>query len=107
MKKPLKSIAKSMRVLAKCQLRNNAMYADALKYSLENLQINRENLAHARNANRIMLMRFELEHTPFVSVLEGLLELVAVERITDVKSQEVVDEAKRMIRLMKSAQEKS
>ena len=107
MKKALKSIAKSMKVSAKCQLRNNAMYTDALTYSRENLQINKENAAYHQVANRLMMKQFELEHTPVVSVLEGLLELVAVERITDVKSQEVVDDAKRMIRLMKSAQEKS
>ena len=50
-----------------------------------------------------MFMRFELEHRPFVSVLEGLLELIPA----DLGKQEVVNEAKRMIRLMKSAQEKS
>ncbi len=99
MKKALKSIAKSMKVSAKCQLRNNAMHADAITYSLRSLEINMENQC-------LMMKQFELEHTPFISVLEGLLELVAVERITDVKSQEVVDEAKRMIRLMKPAQEK-
>jgi len=101
MKKYLESIAKSMKVSAKCQLRNNAMYADSLAISRENLEINANVLSHSRDANRIMLTRFQLEHTPFVSVLEGLLGLVAVERITDVKSQEVVDEAKRMIGLMK------
>ena len=103
MKKPLKSIARSMKVSAKCQMRNNAMYADAITYSWENLQINRENLTHAKNANRLMMKRFELEHLPFVSVLEGLLELIPA----DLGKQEVVNEAKRMIRLMKSAQEKS
>ena len=51
-----------------------------------------------------MMMRFELEHRPFVSVLEGLLRLIPVERITDEKSQEVVDEAKKMIGLMRVKQ---
>ena len=90
MKKSLKSIAKSMKVSAKCQLRNNAMYADAITYSWENLQINREN-------QRLMMKRFELEHLPFVSVLEGLLELIPA----DLGRQEPVEEAKRMIKLMK------
>lgn len=97
MKKQLKSIARSMNTLAKCQLRNNAMYADAITYSWENLQINRENLAHARNANRIMMKRFELEHLPFVSALEGLIALIP----KDLGRQEPVEEAKRMIGLMK------
>lgn len=67
----------------------------------QNIGNNNEILAHSRDANRIMMKRFELEHKPFVSVLEGLLGLVAVERITDEKSQQMVDEAKRMIGLMK------
>ena len=103
MKNALKSISKSMKVSAKCQLRNNAMYADAITYSWENLLINRENLTHAKNASRIMMKRFELEHLPFVSVLEGLLELIPA----DLGRQEPVEEAKRMIGLMKSVQEKS
>ena len=90
MKKSLKSIAKSMKVSAKCQLRNNAMYADAITYSWENLQINREN-------QRLMMKQFELEHLPFISVLEGLLELIP----EDLGKQEPVEEAKRMIGLMK------
>ena len=90
MKKYLKSIAKSMNVSAKCQLRNNAMYADAITYSWENLQINREN-------QRLMMKRFELEHLPFVSVLEGLLELIPA----DLGRQEPVEEAKRLIGLMR------
>lgn len=90
MKKSLKSIAKSMKVSAKCQLRNNAMYADAITHSWVNLQINREN-------QRLMMKRFELEHLPFVSVLEGLLELIPA----DLGRQEPVEEAKRMIGLMK------
>ena len=102
MKKPLKSIARSMRASAKCQLRNNAMYADAITYSWENLQINKEHLKHSRDANRIMMNRFELEHRPFISVLEGLLELVPA----DLGRQEPVEEAKRLINLMKVAQEK-
>ena len=94
MKKPLKSIARSMKVSAKCQMRNNAMYADAITYSWENLQINREN-------QRLMMKRFELEHLPFVSVLEGLLELIPA----DLGRQEPVEEAKRLIGLMKSVNE--
>ena len=90
MKKSLESIAKSMKVSAKCQLRNNAMYADAITHSWVNLQINREN-------QRLMMKRFELEHTPFISVLEGLLELIPA----DLGRQEPVEEAKRMIGLMK------
>lgn len=102
MKKQLKSIARSMNTSAKCQLRNNAMYADALTYSWENLQINRENANYHRDVNRIMMKKFELEHAPFVSVLEGLLELIPA----DLGKQEVVGEARRMIGLMKSVQEK-
>ena len=90
MKKSLKSIAKSMKVSAKCQLRNNAMYADAITHSWVNLQINREN-------QRLMMKRFELEHLPFVSVLEGLLELIPA----DLGRQEPVEEAKSLIGLMK------
>ena len=92
MKNALKSISKSMKVSAKCQLRNNAMYADAITHSWENLQINREN-------QRLMMKQFELEHLPFVSVLEGLLELIPA----DLGRQEPVEEAKRLIGLMKSA----
>lgn len=99
MKNALKSISKSMKVSAKCQLRNNAMYADAITHSWENLQINRDNLTHSKNANRLMMKRFELEHLPFVSVLEGLLELIPA----DLGRQEPVEEAKRLIGLMKSA----
>lgn len=93
MKKSLKSIAKSMKVSAKCQLRNNAMYADAITHSWVNLQINREN-------QRLMMKRFELEHLPFVSVLEGLLELIPA----DLGRQEPVEEAKRLIGLMRVKQ---
>ena len=93
MKNALKSISKSMKVSAKCQLRNNAMYADAITYSWENLQINREN-------QRLMMKRFELEHLPFVSVLEGLLELIPA----DLGRQEPVEEAKRLIGLMRVKQ---
>ena len=92
MKNALKSISKSMKVSAKCQLRNNAMYADAITHSWENLQINRDNLTHSKNANRLMMKRFELEHLPFVSVLEGLLELIPA----DLGRQEPVEEAKRL-----------
>ena len=97
MKKQLKSIARSMNTLAKCQVRNNAMYADAITYSWKNLQIHEEVLIHSRDANRIMIKRFELEHLPFVTVLDGLLELVPA----DLGRQEPVDEAKRLIDLMK------
>lgn len=93
MKKSLKSIAKSMKSLAKCQLRNNALHADALTHSWVNLQINREN-------QRLMMKRFELEHRPFVSVLEGLLELIPA----DLGRQEPVEEAKRLIGLMRVKQ---
>ena len=95
MKKPLKSIAKSMKVLAKCQFLNNAMQTDLLTHSQETLQINREN-------QRILMDRVELEQKPLASVLEGLLELIPA----DLGRQEPLDEAKRIIRLMKSAQEK-
>lgn len=93
MKKSLKSIARSMNTLAKCQLRNNALHADALTHSWVNLQINREN-------QRLMMKRFELEHRPFVSVLEGLLELIPA----DLGRQEPVEEAKRLIGLMRVKQ---
>ena len=96
MKKSLKSIAKSMKASAKCQMRNNAMYADGLTYSWENVQTNKEVLQHSRDANRIMMKRFELEHRPFVTVLEGLLELIPA----DLWKQGVVEEAKRLIELM-------
>ena len=95
MAKPLKSIAKSMKIMAKCQLRRHAMYADSLTHSQETLQINREN-------QRILMDSVELEQKPFALVLEGLLELIPA----DLGKQEVVNEAKRMIRLMKPAQEK-
>ena len=97
MKKQLKSIARSMNTLAKCQVRNNAMYADAITHSWENLQINRESANYHRDVNRIMMKKFELEHAPFVSVLEGLLELIPA----DLGRQEPVEEAKRLIWLMK------
>ena len=73
------------------------MYTDALTYSRENLQINKENAAYHQVANRLMMKQFELEHLPFVSVLEGLLELIPA----DLGRQEPVDEAKRLIDLMK------
>ena len=107
MKKALKSIARSMKTLILFQKAHNIRWDETLAIQMQNLRVNEENLSHHSDTARLMMKRFELEHTPFISVLEGLLELVAVERITDVQSQEVVDEAKRMIRLMKSAQEKS
>ena len=106
MKKYLKSIAKSMKLFEEYQLRILENWNEAIWMQKQNLGNNNEILAHSRDANRIMMKQFELEHLPFVSVLEGLLRLIPVERITDEKSQEVVDEAKKMIRLMKPAQEK-
>ena len=102
MKKALKSISKSMRVLEECQMRTLENWNESIWMQKQNLGINNEVLSHSRDASRIMLKRFELEHLPYVSVLEGLLKMVDVERITDEKSQEVVDEAKRMIGLMKA-----
>ena len=101
MKKALKSISKSMRVLEECQMRTLENWNESIWMQKQSLENHNEVLAYHREANRIMMKRFELEHTPLVSVLEGLLGLVAVERISDEKSQEVVDEAKRMINLMK------
>ena len=100
MKKALKSIAKSMKVSAKCQLRNNAMHADAITYSLRSLEINMENQC-------LMMKQFELEHTPFISVLEGLLELIHAECDTEKHKYAEVEEAKRLIGLMRVTQEKS
>ena len=102
MKKAIKSIAKSMRVFEECQMRTLENWNESIWMQKQNLGINNEVLSHSRDASRIMLKRFELEHLPYVSVLEGLLKMVDVERITDEKSQEVVDEAKRMIGLMKA-----
>ena len=106
MKKYLKSIAKSMKTIEESQALTVEILEESLVTQKRNQALNQENLSYYREANRIMFMRFELEHRPFVSVLEGLLRLIPVERITDEKSQEVVDEAKKMIRLMKPAQEK-
>ena len=102
MKKALKSIAKSMKTLEECQIRTLENQNESIWIQKQNLGIDNDVLAHSRDANRIMRKRFELEHTPFISVLEGLLELIPA----DLGKQEVVGEAKRMIRLMKSAQEK-
>ena len=102
MKKALKSIAKSMKTLEECQIRTLENQNESIWIQKQNLGIDNDVLAHSRDANRIMMKRFELEHTPFISVLEGLLELIPA----DLGKQEVVGEAKRMIRLMKSAQEK-
>ena len=103
MKKSLKSIAKSMKILEECHVHTLENWNESIWMQKQNLGNNNEILAHSRDANRIMMKRFELEHTPFISVLEGLLELIPA----GLGKQEVVDEAKRMIRLMKSAQEKS
>mgnify|MGYP000949979707 CR=1 FL=1 len=100
MKKALKSIAKSMKLFEEYQLRILENWNEAIWMQKQNLGINQENLSHHRDANRINLKRFELEHTPFISVLEGLLELIPA----DLGKQEVVDEAKRMIGLMKVKQ---
>ena len=100
MKNALKSIAKSMRVLEECQMRTLENQNESIWIQKQNLGIDNDVLAHSRDANRIMMKRFELEHTPFISVLEGLLELIPA----DLGKQEVVDEAKRMIGLMKVKQ---
>jgi len=97
MKKALKSIAKSMRVFEECQMRSLENWNESLWIQKQNLGINNDVLAHSRDANRITMKRFELEHTPFASVLEGLLELIPA----DLGKQEVVEEAKRLIGLMK------
>lgn len=97
MKKALKSIAKSMKVLEECQMRSLENWNESIWMQKQNLGINNEVLAHSRDASRIMLKRFELEHKPFVSVLEGLLELIPA----DLGRQEPVEEAKRLIKLMK------
>ena len=103
MKNALKSIAKSMKILEECHVHTLENWNESIWMQKQNLGNNNEILAHSRDANRIMMKRFELEYLPFVSVLEGLLELIPA----DLGKQEVVNEAKRMIRLMKSAQEKS
>ena len=100
MKNALKSIAKSMRVLEECQMRTLENQNESIWIQKQNLGIDNDVLAHSRDANRIMMKRFELEHNPFVSVLEGLLELIPA----DLGKQDVVDEAKRMIGLMKVKQ---
>ena len=104
MKNALKSIAKSMKILEECHVHTLENWNESIWMQKQNLGNNNEILAHSRDANRIMMKRFELEHAPFVSVLEGLLRLIPVERITDEKSQEVVDEAKKMIGLMRVKQ---
>ena len=100
MKNALKSIAKSMKILEECHVHTLENWNESIWMQKQNLGINQENLSHHRDANRINLKRFELEHTPFISVLEGLLELIPA----DLGKQEVVDEAKRMIGLMKVKQ---
>lgn len=102
MKKALKSIAKSMKILEECHVHTLENWNESIWMQKQNLGNNNEILAHSRDANRIMMKRFELEHLPFVSVLEGLLELIPA----DLGRQEVVDEAKRMIGLMKVTQSK-
>mgnify|MGYP001003546944 CR=1 FL=1 len=100
MKKSMKAIAKSMKILEECHVHTLENWNESIWMQKQNLGINQENLSHHRDANRINLKRFELEHTPFISVLEGLLELIPA----DLGKQEVVDEAKRMIGLMKVKQ---
>ena len=102
MKKALKSIARSMKILEECHVHTLENWNESIWMQKQNLGNNNEILAHSRDANRIMMKRFELEHLPFVSVLEGLLELIPA----DLGRQEVVDEAKRMIGLMKVTQSK-
>ena len=97
MKKSLKSIAKSMKTLEECQARTLENWEESLATQKRNLALNQENLSYHRDANRIMFMRFELEHRPFVSVLEGLIALIPA----DLGRQEPVEEAKRMIGFMK------
>ena len=76
MKKSMKAIAKSMRVLEECQIRTLENQNESIWIQKQNLGIDNDVLAHSRDANRIMMKRFE----------------------------EVVDEAKRMIGLMKVKQ---
>ena len=102
MKKALKSISRSMKILEECHVHTLENWNESIWMQKQNLGNNNEILAHSRDANRIMMKRFELEHLPFVSVLEGLLELIPA----DLGRQEVVDEAKRMIGLMKVTQSK-
>ena len=103
MKKALKSIAKSMKILEECHVHTLENWNESIWMQKQNLETNQKKLSYHRDANRIMFMRFELEHQPFISVLEGLIALIPA----DLGRQEPVEEAKRMIRLMKSAQEKS
>ena len=72
----MKAIAKSMRVLEECQIRTLENQNESIWIQKQNLGIDNDVLAHSRDANRIMMKRFE----------------------------EVVDEAKRMIGLMKVKQ---
>ena len=106
MKNALKSIAKSMKILEECHVHTLENWNESIWMQKQNLETNQKNLSYHRDANRLMMKQFELEHTPVVSVLEGLLKMIPVQAITGVEQQEIVDEAKRMIRLMKSAQEK-
>ena len=102
MKKYLKSIAKSMKTIEESQALTVEILEESLVTQKRNQALNQENLSYYREANRIMFMRFELEHRPFVSVLEGLLELIPA----DLGRQEPVEEAKRLVGLMKSVNEK-
>ena len=97
MKKSLKSIARSMKILEECHVHTLENWNESIWMQKQNLETNQKNLSYHRDANRIMMKRFELEHTPFVSVLEGLLELIPA----DLGRQEPVEEAKRLIGLMK------
>lgn len=102
MKKALRSIAKSMRVLEECQMRTLDNWNESIWMQKQNLEVNQKYLSYHRDANHMNLKRFELEHRPFVSVLEGLIALIPA----DLGRQEPVEEAKRLIGLMKSVNEK-
>lgn len=93
MKRSLKSIAQSMKTLVLYQKAHNIRWDETLAIQMQNLRVNEEN-------QRLLMKRFELEHTPFISVLEGLLELIPA----DLGKQEVVEETKRIIGLMKVKQ---
>ena len=99
MKKALKSIARSMKTLILFQKAHNIRWDETLAIQMQNLRVNEENLSHHSDTARLMMKRFELEHTPLITVLEGLLELIPA----DLGRQEPVEEAKRLIGLMKSA----
>ena len=99
MKKALKSIARSMKTLILFQKAHNIRWDETLAIQMQNLRVNEENLSHHSDTARLMMKRFELEHLQLVSVLEGLIALIPA----DLGRQEPVEEAKRLIGLMKSA----